>query len=105
LSRQQRQSNTFEVEQDDSHHDNWAEHHSFEHPINMQPLVHNLGVSYSHFRMVFNASTGLPSQQYLLNLRINRAKQLMEEAGTKLSDVARRGINAHRTDLASNVQA
>lgn len=59
-------------------------------PVNMKALARSLGVSYPHFRRVFKTSTGLPPQQYLLNLRINRAKQLMEEPGLKLSDVARR---------------
>lgn len=58
-------------------------------PINMQSLAHGLGVSYPHFRRVFKQSTGLPPQQYLLNLRINQAKQLMEEQDLKLSEVAR----------------
>jgi AraC-like DNA-binding protein len=60
-----------------------------EQQIDMQALAHGLGVSYPHFRRVFKQSTGLPPQQYLLNLRINRAKQLMEEQDIKLSDVAR----------------
>lgn len=60
------------------------------HPVDMKHLAQSLGVSYPHFRRVFKTSTGLPPQQYLLNLRINRAKQLMEEPGIKLSDAARR---------------
>ncbi|MEI7881157.1 MAG: AraC family transcriptional regulator [bacterium] len=63
---------------------------ALEQPVDMQTLAHSLGVSYPHFRRVFKTSTGLPPQQYLLNLRINRAKQLMEEPGVKLSEVARR---------------
>jgi transcriptional regulator GlxA family with amidase domain len=63
---------------------------ALEQTVDMQTLAHSLGVSYPHFRRVFKTSTGLPPQQYLLNLRINRAKQLMEEPGVKLSEVARR---------------
>ncbi len=58
-------------------------------PVDMKTLANSLGVSYPHFRRVFKTSTGLPPQQYLLNLRVNRAKQLMEESGVKLSAVAR----------------
>ena len=58
-------------------------------PVDMQALAHTLGISYPHFRRVFKQSTGLPPQQYLLNLRINQAKQLMEEQDMKLSDIAR----------------
>jgi AraC-like DNA-binding protein len=61
-----------------------------ERPLDMKALANQLGVSYPHFRRVFKTSTGLPPQQYLLNLRVNRAKQLMEEPDVKLSDVARR---------------
>ena len=61
-----------------------------EKPFEMRSLARELGVSYSHFRRVFKISTGIPPQQYLLNLRIIRAKQLMESPGEKLSDVARR---------------
>jgi AraC-like DNA-binding protein len=57
--------------------------------VDMQALAHTLGISYPHFRRVFKQSTGLPPQQYLLNLRINQAKQLMEEQDLKLSDIAR----------------
>jgi AraC-like DNA-binding protein len=56
----------------------------------MQALAYELGVSYPHFRRVFRQSTGLPPRQYLLNLKINMAKQLMEDQGLKLSAVARK---------------
>jgi AraC-like DNA-binding protein len=59
-------------------------------PLDMQALAHELGVSYPHFRRVFRQSTGLPPRQYLLNLKINMAKQLMEDQGLKLSAVARK---------------
>jgi AraC-like DNA-binding protein len=63
--------------------------HAGEQPVDMQVLAHELGVSYPHFRRVFKQSTGIPPQQFLLNLRINLAKQLMEKPGMKLSEVAR----------------
>lgn len=58
--------------------------------VDMPALAHEFGVSYPHFRRVFKQSTGLPPRQYLINLRINQAKQLMEEKALKLSEVARR---------------
>lgn len=58
-------------------------------PLDLTRLAHELGVSYSHFRRAFKQSTGLPPHQYLLNLRINLAKQLMEEQDLKLNEVAR----------------
>lgn len=59
-------------------------------PVDMPALAHEVGVSYPHFRRIFKQSTGLPPQQYLINLRMNQAKQLMEEKALKLSEVARR---------------
>lgn len=58
-------------------------------PVDMAALAREVGVSYPHFRRVFKQSTGVPPHQYWLNLRINAAKQLMEETEMKLSDVAR----------------
>jgi len=57
--------------------------------LDMTALAKEFNISYSHFRRVFKASTGVAPRQYLLNLRINRAKQLIEDGGSKLSEVAR----------------
>ena len=46
-------------------------------------------MSYRHFRRLFQQCTGVPPGQYLLNLRINRAKRLLEEPLT-IAEVAYR---------------
>ena len=51
--------------------------------LDMQHLAQELGVSYSWFRSTFAAHSGLSPHQYLLELRIVRARNLL--AGTKLS--------------------
>jgi AraC-like DNA-binding protein len=51
-------------------------------PLDMQELAAAVGLSYRHFRRLFLQFTGLPPNQYLLNLRINRAKRLLEESLT-----------------------
>ena len=51
-------------------------------PLDMEKLSASLGLSYRHFRRLFQQSTGLPPNQFLLNLRINRAKHLLEESLT-----------------------
>ncbi len=56
--------------------------------VDMQALAKSLGLSYRHFRRVFKNSTGLPPQQYLLNLRINRAKTLLEEHRLSIGQIA-----------------
>ena len=51
--------------------------------LNVKLLVQELGVSYSWFRARFSAHTGLGPHQYLLELRLARARNLL--AGTELS--------------------
>ena len=46
----------------------------------MKSLAQELGVSYSWFRSTFTAHTGLSPHQYLLELRIVRARSLLTEA-------------------------
>ncbi len=56
--------------------------------VDMPALASGLGMSYRHFRRVFKASTGMAPQQYLLNLRINFAKRLLEEKVADIKEVA-----------------
>ena len=58
-------------------------------PVDMAKLARSLGLSYRHFRRLFLQHTGVPPNQYLLNLRINRAKRLLEETLT-IEEVAER---------------
>jgi transcriptional regulator GlxA family with amidase domain len=57
--------------------------------LEMKELSAALRMSYRHFRRLFQQHTGLPPNQFLLNLRINRAKQLLEESLT-IEEVAYR---------------
>jgi AraC-like DNA-binding protein len=47
-----------------------------------------LGVSYSSFRRAFRKETGLSPWQYLMSVRLNRARRLLSSRGTKLESVA-----------------
>ena len=58
-------------------------------PVDMRRLAASLRMSYRHFRRLFQQCTGVPPGQYLLNLRINRAKRLLEEPLT-IAEVAYR---------------
>jgi transcriptional regulator GlxA family with amidase domain len=49
-------------------------------PIDMKQLAASLQLSYRHFRRLFQRATGVPPGQYLLNLRVNRAKRLLAES-------------------------
>lgn len=53
-------------------HDHWNKE------VDMVELANNLNISYRHFRRLFKASTGVPPQQYILNLKINQSKKLLE---------------------------
>jgi len=45
--------------------------------INMEELADDLHISYSWFRRMFKHHTGLPPNKYHLQLRMNRAKELL----------------------------
>ncbi|MBN2215982.1 MAG: helix-turn-helix transcriptional regulator [Pirellulales bacterium] len=51
--------------------------------IDMKDLAGSLGLSYDYFRHIFKQQTGMAPYQYHLQLRINRAKELLH--GTDLS--------------------
>ena len=58
-------------------------HSEFQHDLNMETLAQELGVSYTWFRRTFAMHSGLTPHQYLLELRIIRARELL--TGTNLS--------------------
>jgi transcriptional regulator GlxA family with amidase domain len=65
-----------------------AEHHA--EPVNMEALAGRLGVAYSHFRRAFRAQTGFSPWQYVVHLRLTRARRLLASSDAKLDDVAAR---------------
>lgn len=56
-------------------------------PLDIEHLAATLDLSYRHFRRLFQQLTGLAPNQFQLNLRINRAKRLLEE-GRPIEQVA-----------------
>src|SRR4029077_12375702 len=54
----------------------------------LQTLAAESGYSRSHFLRMFEAATGLTPHRYLLQLRLERAQQLMREGSTSLIDIA-----------------
>lgn len=70
-----------------------AEQHFAEHlaePVNVEALARRLGVAYSHFRREFKAHTGFAPWQYVLHLRLSRARRLLAASDATLEDVATR---------------
>ena len=60
----------------------------FERDLNMKLLAQELGVSYSWFRHTFTAHTGLSPHQYLLELRLVRARNLLAETEFSIKEIA-----------------
>lgn len=61
---------------------------SLERPIDLQQLVRELPMGYSKFRKLFKQVTGYSPHQYLLNLRINKAKELLKTTELNISEIA-----------------
>ncbi|MEY2429047.1 MAG: hypothetical protein QOJ40_1932 [Verrucomicrobiota bacterium] len=62
--------------------------HAYARDLNMKSLAQELGVSYSWFRSTFAAHTGLSPHQYLLELRIVRARGLLRETELSVKEIA-----------------
>lgn len=60
----------------------------FARELDMELLARELGVSYSWFRSTFAAHTGLSPHQYLLELRILRARNLLAETELSIKEIA-----------------
>jgi len=70
-----------------------AERHLNEHhaeAVNVEQLARDLGVAYSHFRRAFRAQTGFAPWQYVIHLRLTRARRLLASSDAKLDDIAAR---------------
>lgn len=60
----------------------------FARDLNMKLLARELGVSYSWFRHTFTGHTGLSPHQYLLELRLVRARNLLTETDLSIKEIA-----------------
>jgi transcriptional regulator GlxA family with amidase domain len=56
--------------------------------INMEKLASELGVGYSWFRRMFRHYTGLPPVQYFLELKLNKAKELLVNTSLPIKEIA-----------------
>jgi AraC-like DNA-binding protein len=68
-----------------------AERHLAEHlsePIDLPALARRLGIGYSHFRRAFRAHTGFAPWQYVLHLRVSRARRLLVSSDATLDELA-----------------
>ena len=60
----------------------------YERDLDVKLLARELGVSYSWFRHTFAAHTGLSPHQYLLELRLVRARSLLAETNLSIKEIA-----------------
>jgi AraC-like DNA-binding protein len=63
--------------------------HSAE-PIDMRALAKRLGLSYSRFRSMFKAHTGAAPHQYQLDIRTNKARDLLTGTNLTITEIADR---------------
>ena len=61
---------------------------SIETPLNMDEMVKELPMGYSKFRKVFKSEVGISPNQYHLNLRLNRAKELLLTTDLTINEIA-----------------
>lgn len=62
---------------------------SLEKHIDIEKMVRELPMSYSSFRKEFKRLTGEPPNQFVLNLRLNRAKYLLGNSTLSINEIAR----------------
>lgn len=61
---------------------------NIEKQLNMQSLASSLHQSYSHFRKVFKKVCGISPGQYFIQLKIERAKELLLEDNIRIKEIA-----------------
>ena len=64
------------------------EHHA--EALDLRGLAKRLGVAYSYFRRAFGARTGFAPWQYVLHLRLSRARRMLASSDVKLEELALR---------------
>jgi len=71
----------------------------FDHHLSLETLAREAGLSLAHFARAFKESIGRPPHQYLMALRLERARRLLEAPDVTLSDVALRAGFADQAHL------
>jgi AraC-like DNA-binding protein len=61
---------------------------SLETPVNMEQVARSLPMGYSKFRKAFKQFTGQSPHQYLLNLRLEKSRELLETTHLTVNEIA-----------------
>jgi AraC family transcriptional regulator len=71
--------------------------------ISLGDLAAVVGLSVSHFKVLFREATGLSPHQYLIRRRVERAKTLLGESELPISEIATHTGFAHQSHLARHM--
>jgi AraC family transcriptional regulator len=72
--------------------------------ISLADIAAVVGLSVSHFKILFRESVGLPAHQYLIRRRVERAKSLLREGELSISQIAMETGFAHQSHLARHMR-
>lgn len=72
--------------------------------ISLGDIAAVVGLSVSHFKILFRESVGLPAHQYLIRRRVERAKSLLGEGKLSISQIAFETGFAHQSHLARHMR-
>ncbi len=61
---------------------------TIENPIDIRQLLEEIPMSYSKFRQAFKKVTGQAPNQYYLNIRLNKAKELLTSTSLNVNEIA-----------------
>ena len=67
--------------------------------VTLEALAQECGLSRSHFARAFKKTTGLPAHRWLLDRRIERARELLLNSRLPIADVADRCGFANQSHL------
>lgn len=67
--------------------------------ISLNAIAHHLGISRYYFCRLFKQSTGLSPHQYVIQQRVERAKQLLLQGEMSIADVAQACGFSHQSHL------
>jgi AraC family transcriptional regulator len=70
------------------------------HDLSLKEIANVAGLSVSHCKTAFSKSAGAPIHQYIIQRRVERAKQLLAQAGMSISQVAAEAGFTHKSHLA-----
>jgi AraC family transcriptional regulator len=72
--------------------------------ISLSQLASLVGISASHFKTLFRQSTGVPLHQYVIQRRLDRAKDLLMAGKLSIAEIALASGFSHQSHLARHLR-